>query len=279
MRKLLLPTDFSENSWNAIEYALKLFEDENCTFYLLNTYTPRIYKLEYFEAGKAQFGLLDAMKEVSLSGLEEINKKIEERFNNPKHVIAQISSFNTLTDEIKELLNTYEFDAIVMGTKGATGAKEILFGSNTVHIIKSAKCPVLAIPDNFEYEVPREILFPSDYEIDYNKNKLKLVVDIASKHHSRINLLHVATKDKLSKYQHKNKQKVESVFGKNSILFHSIRHQKLSDAINDFQLKYRINLLVMINNKRSFFENLFFKSTISDIGFHLSTPFLVINGK
>ncbi|WP_373282945.1 universal stress protein [Aquaticitalea lipolytica] len=35
MKNILLPTDFSDNSWNAIKYALQLFKDEKCTFHLL----------------------------------------------------------------------------------------------------------------------------------------------------------------------------------------------------------------------------------------------------
>ena len=52
----------------------------------------------------------------------------------------KISSFNTLTNEIQELHEGNVMDLIVMGTKGASGLKEVLFGSNTVHVIKNAKC-------------------------------------------------------------------------------------------------------------------------------------------
>ncbi len=47
MKKILLPTDFSENALNAIDYALQLFKDEKCAFFILNTYTPMIYNYEY----------------------------------------------------------------------------------------------------------------------------------------------------------------------------------------------------------------------------------------
>ena len=59
-------------------------------------------------------------------------------------------------------------------------------------------------------------------------------------------------------------------------MFHSVSNQKVTEAIQNFQLKTRINLLVMINNKHSFFEKLFFKPVNNEIGFHLNIPFLVI---
>ena len=72
MKNILLPTDFSENSWNAIKYALQLFKNETCRFFLLNTYTPAIYQVEYVLLEPAQFGMVDAVKENSLKKLKEL---------------------------------------------------------------------------------------------------------------------------------------------------------------------------------------------------------------
>jgi nucleotide-binding universal stress UspA family protein len=276
MKKILLPTDFSNNSWNAIKYTLKLFKDEECNFYLLHTYTPIVYHVEYMEVSTAQFGLIDAMKEASKNGLDTIQKRIDTEFINTKHTFSQISSFNTLTDEISELHKGNIMDYIVMGTKGATGAAEILFGSNTMHVIKKAKCPVLAIPSEFKFEKPLEILFPSDYSIDFKETHVEPIINIASKFHSRVNILNASYGYDLSDNQEQNKEKLETYFRSISYLFHNVSNQTVEEAITKFQLKYRINLLVMINNKHSFFENLFFKSTIKHIGFHLNIPFLVI---
>jgi nucleotide-binding universal stress UspA family protein len=276
MKKIVLPTDFSENSWNAIKYALQLFKNKTCTFYILNTYTPVIYHVDYLQVSSAQFGLADAMKESSLKGLETIKTKIKDEFNNPKHTFSQISAFNSLISEIKELFEGNVMDFIVMGTKGATGAKEVLLGTNTVQVIKNIKCPIIAVPDYFDFETPLEILFPSDYGIYFKDEHIKPILDIATTYHSRINILHVINNSGISEQQEQNRQKLESYFKKSAHLFHNVRHKNIPEAIADFQLKARVNLLVMINNKHSFFENLFFKSTINQIGFHISVPFLVI---
>ena len=279
MKKILLPTDFSENSWNAIKYALHYFKEDTCHFHILNTYTPIIYQVEYMEVGTAQFGLVDAMKETSTTGLKKIKEKIDKEFKNPKHSFTEMSSFNTLTAEISEQTSNNGVDYVVMGTKGATGALEILFGSNTMHVIKNAKCPVLAIPSNFSFEKPLEILFPSDYEIEFQKKHIQPILNVANTFHSRVNIMNASFGYELSEYQESNKKILEGYFKKIAHIFHSVSNQTVEDAIAKFQLKYRINLLVMINNKHSFFENLFFRSTINHIGFHLNIPFLVIPSK
>jgi hypothetical protein len=40
MKRILLPTYFSENAYNAIFYAVQLNKDIKCKFYILHTYTP-----------------------------------------------------------------------------------------------------------------------------------------------------------------------------------------------------------------------------------------------
>ena len=138
---------------------------------------------------------------------------------------------------------------------------------------------MLAIPSGFAFEVPHDVLFPTDYGLDYQDFHLKPMLEILSFYSSRVNVLFATYGYDLTEYQKENKKKLETYFKKITHLFHNVSNQTVPDAINNFQLKTRVNLLVMINNKRSFFENLFFKSTINQIGFHLNIPFLVIPAK
>lgn len=277
MKNILLPTDFSDNSWNAIQYAIQLYKDEECTFHLFNAYTPIIYHVEYVLINPAQFGLGDAVRDTAMERLNMLITNISKKFNdNPNHKFETIARFDALIPGIKELIDERHIDLVVMGTKGATGAKEVLFGSNTVQVFKNIKCPIFAIPSDFEYEAPQEILFPTDLEIEFQKTQLNLVVEIAEAHHARINAMHVSTGYDLTLEQEKHKLQLEEMFTSTAYLFHDFEIMEISDAINEFQVKHKINMLVMINNKHSIFENLFFKNTISQIGFHLNIPFLVI---
>lgn len=277
MKHILLPTDFSANSWNAIKYAVQLYKDETCTFHLFNAYIPIIYHVEYVLINPAQFGMGDAVKEASLLSLNKLVDRISNKFgDNPKHTFETIARFDALIPGVKELIDERHVDIIIMGTQGATGAKEVLFGSNTVHVFKEVKCPILAIPSDFDYESPIEILFPTDLEVDYKNSHIKVLKELAELHNARVNVMHVSNGYDLSAVQEKNKLILESVFKSTAYLFHDIEMMDIKDAINKFQIKAKINLLAMINNKHSFFENLFFKSTIHQIGFHLKTPFLVI---
>lgn len=276
MKNILLPTDFSDNSFHAISYALQLFQDDVCTFYLLHTYTPVVYNMDYMQNTAAQFELMEAVKIASLDGLKRLTSRITTDFKNPNHTIESISSFSTLTQEIKNVVSRKNINYVIMGTQGATGAKEVLFGSNTVHAFKNATCPILAIPRNCNYSKPEYILFPTDYEIDYQDKNLKPLIHISRKNQSRVHVLHVSFGNELTGDQKTNRLKLKNYLENTNHDFHDVRHDEVSVAISEFQQQYPVDMLVMINNKHSFFENLFFKSRINQIGFHIGIPFLVI---
>lgn len=278
MKKILLPTDFSENAYNAAKYAVQLFSKEECTFYLLNTYTPVLYDNEYLVYSANHPTLTEIYQDKSMKGLERVLRRIKRNFKNEKHHFEKISSFNLLNDEIKDLVLEKEIDLIVMGTKGATGAEEILFGTHTVHAIKKARCPLLAIPAHYEFKAPKEILFPTDYEGEI-PGLLDILIEVASAHSSTIHVLHVYFGINLSPTQTSRKRSLGRAFKDIGHHFYSITEKSVTRAIYDFQEENEIDMLTMINNKHSFFENLLFTPVVNEIGFNVKVPFLVIPSK
>lgn len=276
MKKIILPTDFSHNAYNACEYAMRLFEDEACTFYLLHAYTPAIYRVEYTLGNPGQLGLADEYQANALMQLEELQATLTTQFKNSKHKFVLHAAFNVFIDEVLKMVENEQADLIIMGTQGATGAQEILLGTHTVHLIKQATCPLIAIPSEFTYEKPKEILFPTDFEIDYEKKQLKQLLDVAQKHKSSIEVMHVSSGYDLTEEQLENKQKLNYLLANTAHLFHHLPSQGIIDAINNFQFKKRMNLLVMIRNKHTFFTRLFIEPVIKKLGFHITIPFMVI---
>tara|TARA_R110002153_G_scaffold182571_4_gene335928 strand:- start:112 stop:945 length:834 start_codon:yes stop_codon:yes gene_type:complete len=275
MTRILLPTDFSENSLTAIRYGLTLYKDLKCSFFLLNSYMPPVYHTEYLMGSPAQIGLGDIVQQNSQDNLENLKKKLEKEFDNPLHTFTTHSALNVLSSEVARTVETEGIDVVVMGTQGATGAKEILLGTNTVHVLKNAKCPVLVIPSGFEYEIPEQILFPNDFEVSLDKNSLAQLLKIVNSHVSQVNVMHVYTGNDLTIVQEKNKKQLAKVLSENGF-FHEVSSNEIISAINDFQIKQKINLLVMVQNKHTFLERLFIEPVIKKIGFHVTVPFLVI---
>lgn len=274
MKRILLPTDFSENAYNAIRYAVQLFKNIECTFHLMNTYRPPAYHSEFKEYSPPHIDLKDTYHTDSMTNLKKLQERIIAN-GNPNHKFIIHSELNTLVDEVLKTVKNESIDMVIMGTKGATGAKEILFGTSTVHLIKKAKCPVIAIPAHFIYEAPKRILFPTDFEINYRKEQFEQLLDIIDLNESKVNILHVRNGYELSEEKLVNKSKLEHMM-RSQTKFNEVPDMEIIKAINDFISMERTNFLVMIRNKHTFIEHLFIEPVIKKIGFHISIPFMVL---
>jgi nucleotide-binding universal stress UspA family protein len=279
MKKILLPTDFSENAFNASSYALQLFAQDECTFYLLHTYTPVASNAGMLVNAYSALQLEEVTRDAAIHSMDVLEKKLRKEYPNPKHTFVKITTFNLLVSEIVACVKEYKIDLIVMGTQGATGAKEIFIGTHTMFTIKKVKCPVIAVPSGYKFELPKEILFATDYRF-YPRNKyLRFLKKFCISHDSKLNLLNAFFGNPLDADQLKMKAYLDDYFQKISHLFHIVEGSDIANAIKVFQEKQKINLLVMIHNKHGFFENLLFKPVINEMVYHTNVPFLVMPSK
>ncbi len=278
MKKIILPTDFSINAWNAISYAMKFFQEETVKFYLLHTYTPVFYRMDYLIGGPAYSAIPDIKVDVSLAGLEKTLKDVHEQFPNPNHSVETVSAFNTLTDEINDLVESKEIDLVVMGTKGASGAKQLFLGSNAVFVIRKAKTPVLAIPEEAKFEKVKKILFPTDLYSQYKNKELNALVEIAEEHLAKITILHILEKpnQQLTEAQKQNRAHLERCLEEIPSEFITIEGEKMPETILEHIEENEFQLLAMMNRKHSLFERILLRQNIDQIGFHVKIPFLVI---
>ncbi|SHH66670.1 universal stress protein [Winogradskyella jejuensis] len=273
-RRILLPTDFSDNSWSAIVYALKLFKDEECIFYLLNSIALKASTISNFSNS-----LLKVMKENALKELDALKKQIETADANANHEFYNVLSTQDLYDAIKFEVKQNNIDLIVMGTKGATGAKEIFLGSNTIRVIKKIKnCPILIVPDEYDYVIPRQITFPTDFKKHYREEELNTLKSIVELHDSKIRVLHINEEEELSITQEKNCNNLKAELSNFKLSFHWMPDYSTKETeINEFIKDLGINILFMVNYKRSLIEKIMNEPVIKKIGLQPVIPFLVIS--
>lgn len=272
-RKILLPTDFSENAWSAILYAINLYSKEECTFYLLNAWT-------FINSGSRTYitsSYIDDLKEQSVQNLYALKEKVQNKSNNPNHKFETIFSENDFFDCVDVAAKKYDVDLIIMGTKGVSGIGQILFGSNTVKLMNEIKtCPILAVPENYKFISPEHIAFPTDYTRNYG-TELSYLKDFAKFHGSEIKVVHINLKKNLTALQNKNLASLKENLSELPNSFHWIEELgNKRNTIKNFINEYGIDLLAMINYKHSFLENIVKEPIIKKLGYKARVPFFVI---
>ncbi|MEW4922641.1 universal stress protein [Algibacter sp. 2305UL17-15] len=271
-RKILLPTDFSDNAWSATVYALKLYADEECSFYFLNSVTIPGAPFEDLSSK-----LLKTMEEKAMKELLDLKALAETVNTNANHDFNIILSTNDLNKAIRANVKKHSIDLVIMGTKGATGAREFFFGSNTVRVINTTNCPVLIIPEEHDFTVPKQIAFPTDYNRFYGIKEIQPLTQLADLYNSKIRIVHINVKEELNDVQDYNLMMLKSYLINYDHSFHWMpKYAKKAVEINDFIEELGIDILAMVKYKRSFIEAIIKEPVIKKIGFRPLVPFLVI---
>jgi len=274
MKNILLLTDFSENSMNAMRYALHLFENSICNFYILNVENTSAYA----SADLMSVGNESIYNSVIKKIRERIKKlivELENEFKNSNFSFNSLVSYNDLTEAIKQIHISKNIHLVVMGTNGVTGAKEIMFGSNTINVIRAMICPTLVIPEKYAYKMPKEILLPLDVADSLSGNAFMGVVAFAKKFSKKVHLLRILPNNEALTEESKEIASMNLILTKTHNHYYKIINVPMHYVVNCYLQTHAIDLIALLVQKESFVERFFTGSTTKQISNKITVPLLV----
>jgi nucleotide-binding universal stress UspA family protein len=278
--RILIPTDFSENSWNALDYALNLFKEDKCIFYLLNAFQLYHFTTDSIilpEPGEPEY---EKAREESEIGLEKLIDGVIMKSDNPNHHFEMISSYNSVLDAIKDAVNKKDISLIIMGTKGETNAANTIFGSNAENIMEKIQhCPVLVVPEDavFLKEKKREIVFATDFKTYYSYRELQSLISIAKRIAAPVRILHILENEKLTPEQEENKESLREYLKEVLYTFHTLTNIKVGAGVHSFIESRGSEMLALIHKKHNILNSIFSKSLVHKVGYKPKVPILTMH--
>lgn len=276
METILLPTDFSKNSLNAIDFAMKMFKETNCNFYILNIQKASSFVPDDLMTASPSVNLYQAIIDTAKKSLDNLIKSVKSKYKNSRHELIPIVDYDNFIDAINQMCEASKIDLIVMGTKGASGLEKVVFGSNTVRVMQRGIVPVLAIPNNYKYKKFNRIVFLSNYLTQYKTEDLSTLFKIIRLYNSKVDIIHVSQGELLTQDQERNVRLINNLFAETPNKFIDLKGEDVFKEVNDFIKLNEINLLAMVSKKHSFFERLLTTHKVEDFGFKSDIPFLVL---
>ncbi|NRD24634.1 universal stress protein [Winogradskyella litoriviva] len=277
--QILLPTDFSKSSIKAINYARELYKNDYCDFYLLNVFSGTSNILESLMNMEPGSELFESAKLNSENGLAKVFDMITmSDHHNPKHNFEVISKYNHVVEAIKNVVAQKDIEIVIMGTKGKTNASNSAFGSVAVDVMEKVRnCPILVVPLNANLELPKEIVFPTDFKTNYKRRELTYLIDIANKCDATIVVLHILETTELDSSQKENKELLEKILKGTRYKFHNLSHNSVMPAVNIFVESRTSDMVAFINKKHAFFGSILTNPMVKKISFHLKVPILTMH--
>lgn len=183
IKRILVPTDFSECSSNALRKAITVAKFYMAELHLIHVVTP-IYITANSSASLIPFDDIYYKKimKSATANLEKIGKEIS---NKESLNVVVKTSLNTVYDAVTDYAQKNKIDMIIMGTHGTSGVKEFLVGSNAFRVINDTDIPVITVQKRIQGKGFKKIILPIRREMN-SRQKVNLVASLAKKFMSKI---------------------------------------------------------------------------------------------
>jgi len=270
MVNILVPTDFSDLSRVAINYAVKVANKLNGTLTLLHVVTViqptrasmrlRLEALEeeLLRCAKEDMEMLIA----ELAGKLKTTKPLE-------YKTVQGSSFNaTVKIEAKKLRS----GLIVIGTRGANGLKKVVLGSNTASLIEISHIPVLVVPELAEFTSLKNLVYATD--LMHLEDEIATMLPYVKIFESTLHIFHAASGAKaVAPAEAKIKAAIAGVdYGKFKIRV--VADKEVDKAVETYVKETTSDLLATFTREHSVYEKLFERSLTRKLAFQSRLPLL-----
>lgn len=279
MKNILLPTDFSPNAENALNFAVEVVRKVKGNLILFHAYSVQL--IDPNMPAEIYLSAYQEEEKSAKESLEELSKKIidsnkDENGNNLFTVEAVVTQ-GLVVDEVLSMTEEYKIDLVIMGTHGASGITELILGSNTASVIEKSSVPVLAIPYNAVYKEIKNIVYAYD-DIKSGLPSFQKLLEFAKIYDSEITLLHIIESEKNT--EELNKKEFEKI--KQSITYEKVRlelvkEEKVLEGINDYICSNPVEVLAMAVRKKTLLDKIFSRSLTKKMAYHTKIPLLALH--
>jgi nucleotide-binding universal stress UspA family protein len=273
MKKIIVPVDFSPAASNAATFAGELAAFYGAEIWLYHTYETPVAISEFAyplfdisELQKAAENELALLKEKTQGSL---------RTSVNIHTRAKMA---LLQDGLTELCDELNPDLVVMGISGKGALTQLLIGSNTIKAVHYLKYPVLVVPLKATFTPVRKIGFACDYREIKSTAPVPLLKKIVKDFNADLHILNID-------FQNKNftANEVHESFILQELIddikpeYHSITSEDVTEGINWFADKAKLDWIVVIPKKHPVVQKIFSRSHTRHLLFHTHLPILCLH--
>lgn len=280
MKHILVPTDFSASADNALDVAVNLAAESKAEIILMNSYET---------TGSAITDYMGVNREYDRQIIEETTTKLNEiktRVVGTRNVSISTAVYTeAINESINNIIGDKNIDLVVMGTTGASGLKEKIWGSNTASVTQKSKKPVLVIPEEYKWSAPKKILFATN-RFEDTDDILQPLFDFVHLFKAQTLAAVFSNEDtdiagtvmEHSRNIHQFEQKLKTKFGETLTAEH-LSGDSFIQTLEDYITENQIDIVAMVSHHRSFLDSIFHSSATKKMAYHTQIPLLVIPEK
>jgi nucleotide-binding universal stress UspA family protein len=269
MKKILVPTDFSEHAEYALKAAAQIAKKNNAEIVLLH-----MLELPH-QSGDVGTGAGHELPEIMLfknKAIERLDDLMDEAYLDGIEV-SEVIQFEKAFEGVLNITKRNNIDFIVMGSHGANGFNEFFIGSNTEKVVRYSDVPVLVVKNEIDSFQADDFVFASDFSKEIKKPFAKML-EFAKAYNSHLHLVMVNTPNsfKPTKTADKIMKDFMSDFDYPNHSLHIYNDMNIEKGILNFSNSKKADIIGMCTHGRTGFAHFFNGSISEDLVNHAVKP-------
>ena len=275
MKLIIAPTDFSALSDNAIKYATDMATTMGMNLMLVNVYQ---LPSSFSEVPLVTISL-DQIREISENKLAEIKENLETITTGSVKIYTE-SRLGDVGEEITKLTETLSPFAIIMGTRGTSGAGRFFMGSNSISVISKVGVPVFVIPPGVRFRPFKQVGLATDLEAVVENTPVSKIKEVVQFFDAELHVLNVDYHRRhFTPGTPGETLNMDSLLAGMNPMYDFIENKNIDEGLNDFAEKNNLDLLITLPKKHSMLERFFEKSTTRELIHETHIPIMCIHRK
>ena len=281
MKQILVPTVFFTCANNAVDFAVQSAKILPLEITILHAFEVK---------GNINTDYMGVNKEFNQSLLDEVENKLSQ----PKSIIEETEGVivttyifkGTVNEAILQTAEDKNIDLIVMGTLGASGIKEKLWGSKTAAVIGNSKVPVMVIPYEYEWKKPKKVLVATNH-FEKEPAILDFLFKLADLYMAQVHVAVFTDEDDdkaVTFLEHTRKtpqyeKMLKEQYKVDTLTVTNLFGKEFDETLEDYIRQNEIDILVMVAYQRKLLDRIFHPSMTKRMSYHTKIPLLAIPAK
>ncbi|MDF0716102.1 universal stress protein [Muricauda sp. 334s03] len=272
MKQILLLTDFSDNSWNALFMAVKLYAKWECEFHILHTFEPDNWQI--VNNGKDGMEIVAPEHQDLIDQMDGTKEYLLKNHQNPKHVFSTLLIAGGLVETVQRLVPKYDLDLVVLGTHGKTGSKTVFAGNSALRVMRQViNCHLLLVPGSHNFQKLDKVSYPTEFSHFTPKYVLTPLLELLGQWKSTMHIIHVALEFHLTEEQKTNKEILKKRFADLELLFDQVSLSKsVTWDILEKTNSLESDMIVITKYSHSVFETFLHEPILKKLGSRTRVP-------
>jgi nucleotide-binding universal stress UspA family protein len=272
MQTLLIATDFSAASHNALLYGVGLAEYLNAKIVLFHAWQSFVPTADVPE--------IVPDETLRQSSEENLVEEVQSLTTAGGVSIETLAKEGSPADAIVWAARDVKANWIMAGMKGSGKTVRKIFGSTATSLTRHSTIPLIVVPENARFKAPEAIALASDIDEQTDLRILDPLQELGLKFNSNMYVLRVIEKGMNEVFEMLlHPGMLKWYLKKLHPSFRFLNDNNTGHAINEFVKKHNVDVVAMIAQEHNIFERIFLKSHIKEMMFQTDIPLIILPGR